>query len=82
MATITIRKNRQPEPEWERAIDYKTGDVLIDKLGQVGIRTEKHIVRAQTDFTGNGGTLFVLALQESSDLFTLAPPGTSFTVSN
>jgi hypothetical protein len=80
MATVTTQK-QSTTSELKRAIDFNKGDVLVDKIGQVGIRTEKHIVRASEGHEFRD-SLFVMELHRSRDLFTLAPPGTSFTVSN
>jgi hypothetical protein len=78
MATITTSTAAVPT-ERKRAIDFTDGDVLIDNKGNVGLRTERHIIRVSSD---HPGSFFVLDLSNSSDTFTLAPAGTYFTVSN
>lgn len=62
------------------AREFNDGDILVDSQGRVGLRTSKHIVRANCELYEK--SLFILPLYESSDTFTLAPPGTSFTISN
>lgn len=62
------------------AKDFQVGELLVDSLGRVGIRTMEHIVRV--DPGTHRSSLFVMSLEQSTDHFTLAPAGTGFTVYN
>lgn len=70
---------RQGKPVKKRAIDFPEHSMLVGTDGRVAYRGTLHIVRKQYFPPYQ---LSIMLLEHSSNIFELAPPGTSLIVSN